>query len=105
MALLVLLWPLFLQLLMLKLFNTKEVLFLDDNNKKAVINTLINDLNSKNNEVKRTAIRILSEIKDKKVYETFLELIHDDDWLIRYNLIKALSKFDFETEEFKELLD
>ena len=77
---------------------------LDDNNKKAVINTLINDLNSKNNEVKRTAIRILSEIKDKKVYETFLELIHDDDWLIRYNLIKALSKFDFETEEFKELL-
>jgi len=77
---------------------------LDDNDKKAVINTLINDLNSKNNEVKRTAIRILSEIKDKKVYETFLELVHDDDWLIRYNLIKALSKFDFETEEFKELL-
>ena len=77
---------------------------LDDNNKKAVINTLIKDLNSKNNDVKRTAIRILSEIKDKKVYETFLELIHDEDWLIRYNLIKALSKFDFETEEFKELL-
>jgi chromosome segregation ATPase len=77
---------------------------LDDNNKKAVINTLINDLNSKNNEVKRTAIRILSEIRDKKVYETFLELIHDEDWIIRYNLIKALSKFNFKTEEFKELL-
>ncbi|MBY8991232.1 MAG: HEAT repeat domain-containing protein [Candidatus Lokiarchaeota archaeon] len=77
---------------------------LDEDNKKAVINTLINDLNSKNNEVKRTAIRILSEIKDKKVYETFIELVHDEDWLIRYNLIKALSKFDFETEEFKELL-
>jgi chromosome segregation ATPase len=77
---------------------------LDDNNKEAVINTLINDLNSKNGEVKRTAIRILSEIKDKKVYETFLELIHDEDWLIRYNLIKALSKFDSETEEFKDLL-
>jgi len=77
---------------------------LDDNNKKAVINTLIKDLNSKNNEIKRSAIKILSEIKDKKVYDAFLELIHDDDWLIRYNLIKALNKFDFESEEFKELL-
>ncbi len=77
---------------------------LDDNNKKGVINTLIKDLNSKNNEIKRSAIKILSEIKDKKVYDAFLELIHDDDWLIRYNLIKALSKFDFESEEFKELL-
>ena len=77
---------------------------LDDNNKKSVINTLIKDLNSKNNEIKRSAIKILSEIKDKKVYDAFLKLIHDEDWLIRYNLIKALSKFDFESEEFKELL-
>ena len=77
---------------------------LDDKNKKSVINTLIKDLNSKNNEIKRSAIKILSEIKDKKVYDAFLKLIHDEDWLIRYNLIKALSKFDFESEEFKELL-
>jgi chromosome segregation ATPase len=77
---------------------------MSDNNKKAIINTLINDLNSKNNEIKRNAIKILSEIKDKKVYDAFLELINDDDWLIRYNLIKALSKFDFESEEFKKLL-
>ncbi|MFX0083916.1 MAG: HEAT repeat domain-containing protein [Candidatus Hodarchaeota archaeon] len=77
---------------------------MSDNNKKVIINTLIKDLNSKNNEIKRCAIKILSEIKDKKVYDAFLELIHDDDWLIRYNLIKALSKFDFESEEFKKLL-
>ncbi|MFX1426431.1 MAG: HEAT repeat domain-containing protein, partial [Promethearchaeota archaeon] len=77
---------------------------LDDNNKEIVINTLINDLGSNNNDIKRNAIRILSEIKDKKIYQAFLKLIHDEDWLIRYNLIKALSKFDFETEEFKELL-
>lgn len=77
---------------------------LDDPNKEIVINTLINDLNSNNNDIKRNAIRILSEIKDKKVYETFLELIHDEDWLTRYNLIKALRKFNFETEEFKDLL-
>ncbi|MHA2394049.1 MAG: HEAT repeat domain-containing protein [Promethearchaeota archaeon] len=77
---------------------------LDDNNKKALIDTLINDLNSKNNEVKRTAIRILSEIKDKRVRDAFFDLIHDKDWLIRYNLIKALRRFNFEAEEFKELL-
>ncbi|MFX1277914.1 MAG: HEAT repeat domain-containing protein [Promethearchaeota archaeon] len=77
---------------------------LDDSNKEIVINTLINDLNSNNNDIKINAIRILSEIKDKKVYETFLKLIHDEDWLTRYNLIKALRKFNFETEEFKDLL-
>jgi len=77
---------------------------LDDNNKESVINTLIKDLNSKNNEIKRSAIKILSEIKDKKVYDAFLKLIHDEDWLIRFILIKALSKFGFESEGFKELL-
>ncbi|MFX1323855.1 MAG: HEAT repeat domain-containing protein [Promethearchaeota archaeon] len=77
---------------------------LDDTNKKIVIDTLINDLNSSKNEVKRIAIRILSEIKDKRVYEAFFDLIHDKDWLVRYNLIKALRKFDFEAKEFKELL-
>jgi len=77
---------------------------LDDNNKKNVINSLIKDLNNKNNQIRRSAIKLLSEIKDKRVYDTFLELIHDEDWLIRYNLIKALRKFDFESEEFKMLL-
>ncbi|MFX1344552.1 MAG: HEAT repeat domain-containing protein [Promethearchaeota archaeon] len=77
---------------------------LDDNEKQVVINGLIKDLNNKNNQIRRTSIKLLSEIKDKRVYDTFLELIHDEDWLIRYNLIKALSKFDFESEEFRELL-
>jgi hypothetical protein len=77
---------------------------LDDNKKQAVINALIKDLNNQNNQIRRTSIKLLSEIKDKRVYDTFLELIHDEDWLIRYNLIKALRKFDFESKEFRELL-
>ncbi|MFX1374653.1 MAG: HEAT repeat domain-containing protein [Promethearchaeota archaeon] len=78
--------------------------FLDENNKNRVINALIKDLNNKNNDIRRSAIKLLSEIKDKKVYDTFFELIHDKDWLIRYNLIKALKKFNVESEEFKSLL-
>ena len=77
---------------------------LNDSSKQLVINTLIRYLNDPKTETKRIAIRILSEIKDKKVYEAFLDLVHDKDWLIRYNLIKALSKFDFEEGEFIELL-
>ncbi len=77
---------------------------LNDSSKQLVIDTLIRYLNDPKMETKRIAIRILSEIKDKKVYEAFLDLVHDKDWLIRYNLIKALSKFDFEEREFIELL-
>ena len=77
---------------------------LDDNKKQVIVNALIKDLNSQNNQIRRTSIKLLSEIRDKRVYDTFLQLIHDEDWLIRYNLIKALSKFDFESEEFSKLL-
>ncbi|MFX1490073.1 MAG: HEAT repeat domain-containing protein [Promethearchaeota archaeon] len=78
--------------------------FLDDANKTTIINTLIKDLNNPKNDIKRNALRILSAIKDKKVYDAFLDLVHDDDWLIRYNLIKALRNSDFEPEDFKDLL-
>jgi chromosome segregation ATPase len=78
--------------------------FLDDTNKTTIINTLIKDLNNPKNDIKRNALRILSAIKDKKVYDAFLELVHDEDWLIRYNLIKALRNFDFEPDDFKDLL-
>ncbi len=77
---------------------------LDDNKKQVIVNALIKDLNSQNNQIRRTSIKLLSEIRDKRVYDTFLQLIHDEDWLIRYNLIKALSKFNFESEEFRKLL-
>ncbi|MHA1915817.1 MAG: HEAT repeat domain-containing protein, partial [Promethearchaeota archaeon] len=82
----------------------KMYYLIDDSKKQLVIDILIRYLNDPKLETKRIAIKILSEIKDKKVYEAFFNLVHHKDWLIRYNLIKALSKFNFEEEEFKELL-
>jgi len=77
---------------------------LDETNKDNVIEFLIKNLSSQNNEIKRNVIEILSEIKDKRVYDAFLKLIHDKDWLIRYNSIKAICKFEEKGEELKNLL-
>jgi chromosome segregation ATPase len=85
------------------LFNRMYRL-LDDENKNKVIDCLIQDLKSKNSETKSNAIKILSQIKNDKIYDAFLEIIDDQDWIVRYNLIKALNKFERKTDEFKVLL-
>ena len=85
------------------LFNRMYRL-LDEDNKNKVIDFLIQDLKSNNNETKRNAIKIFSQINDKKVYDAFLEIIDDKDWLVRYNLIKALNQFENKSNEFKGLL-
>ena len=84
---------------------TRMYTLLDDTKKNSVINSLIKDLNSNNYEIKRAALKILSVIKDKRVYDAFLNLVHDEDWLIRYNTIKALNQFDLAGDGFKELLE
>ncbi|MFX1568484.1 MAG: HEAT repeat domain-containing protein [Promethearchaeota archaeon] len=87
----------------LSLFSRMYYLF-DDNNKKAVIELLIDDLKSEDSEIKRNAIKVLSHIRLNKVYNALLELIDDKDWIVRYNVIKALSKFEKKNEEFVTLL-
>ncbi|MFW9900757.1 MAG: HEAT repeat domain-containing protein [Candidatus Thorarchaeota archaeon] len=87
----------------LSLFSRMYYLF-DDNNKKAVINLLIQDLKSEKIEIKRNAIKVLSHIRSKKVYDALFELIDDKDWIVRYNIIKALSKFEKKSEKFTSLL-
>jgi hypothetical protein len=77
---------------------------LDDIDKRAIINALIKDLDTRNNDVKRAILKILGEIRHEKVYEAFLDLLHDEDWVIRYNVIKALTKFGFDDKTFKDLL-
>ncbi|MFX1374386.1 MAG: HEAT repeat domain-containing protein [Promethearchaeota archaeon] len=77
---------------------------LDNNKKLKVINSLIEDLQSKNNEIKRNAIRILSVIKHNSVYSAFIEMLNDQDWLVRYSIIKALSKFETKNEELQPIL-
>jgi chromosome segregation ATPase len=85
------------------LFNRMYRL-LDDENKNKVIDCLISDLKSKNSETKSNAIKILSQIKNDKIYNAFIKIIDDQDWIVRYNLIKALDKFERKTDEFKNLL-
>jgi chromosome segregation ATPase len=85
------------------LFNRMYRL-LDNENKNKVIDCLISDLKSKNSETKSNAIKILSQIKNDKIYDAFMEIIDDQDWIVRYNLVKALNKFEKKTDEFKNLL-
>jgi len=77
---------------------------LDDIDKKAVINSLIKDLDNRNHDVKRVVLKILSGIRDEKVYEAFFDLLHDEDWVIRYKAIKTLTNFGFDNKGFKDLL-
>ncbi|MFX1554239.1 MAG: HEAT repeat domain-containing protein, partial [Promethearchaeota archaeon] len=76
---------------------------LDEDKKIKIVDSLIQDLQSNNNETKRNAIRILSVIKNNKVYDAFLRMLDDKDWLVRYSIIKALSKYEKKTDELKPL--
>jgi chromosome segregation ATPase len=78
---------------------------LNDTDKRATINSLIKDLDTRNNDVKRAVLKILCEIREEEVYDAFLDLLNDEDWVIRYNVIKALSNFGFDSIIFKELLE
>ena len=77
---------------------------LDDFKKEKVINYLILDLKSANYQIKRNAIKILSVLKNQRIYDTFLEMVNDNDWIVRYSIIKALSKFEDKDDELKLLL-
>ncbi|MHA2281451.1 MAG: HEAT repeat domain-containing protein [Promethearchaeota archaeon] len=72
--------------------------------KKAIIDILIKDLSHRNNDIKRAVLKILCEMRDEKVYDAFLGLLHDEDWVIRYKVIKALTNFGFDDEVFKDSL-
>ena len=77
---------------------------LNERQKKFVRSILLEDLNSDYREVKREAIKILSQIKDIEIYEAFTEMIHDKDWIVRLYVIKALSKFENKHEELIDLM-
>ncbi|MFW9880883.1 MAG: HEAT repeat domain-containing protein, partial [Candidatus Thorarchaeota archaeon] len=77
---------------------------LDNKQKLKVVNSLIQDLKNNNTEVKRNAIRILSILKNDTVYNAFLGMLNDKDWLVRYSAIKALSRFEKKSEELRPIL-
>ncbi len=78
------------------LLNTKQ--------KRIVKNILIQDLTSNYVEVKRDTIKMLSQIKDIEIYDAFIDMIHDKDWIIRLYVIKALSTFENKQEELIDLM-
>ncbi len=82
----------------LSLFNRIYNL-LNTQQKRIVKNILILDLTSDYLEVKRDTIKMLSQIKDIEIYNAFIDMIHDKDWIIRLYIIKALSTFENKQEE------
>lgn len=91
------------KLIPLSLFN--RIYNLLDNRQKGIVkNILIKDLKSEYNEVKINAVKILSQIKDAKIYDAFLEMIHDKNWMVRLYIIKALSKFESKYDELIDLM-
>ena len=77
---------------------------LNEQQKNFVRDILLDDLNSDYREVKRDAIKILSQIKDIEIYEAFTEMVHDKDWIVRLYVIKALSQFENKHEELIDLM-
>jgi chromosome segregation ATPase len=85
-------------------FYSRIYNLLNDQQKKTVQNILIQDLKSEFSEVKRNAIKILSQIKAPRIYDAFSEMIHDKDWIIRLYIVKALSKFKNKRDELIHLM-
>ena len=77
---------------------------LNERQKNLVRDILLDDLNSDYRDVKRDAIKILSQIKDIEIYKAFTEMVHDKDWIVRLYVIKALSKFENKHEELIDLM-
>ena len=76
---------------------------LDTENKEKVISSLIQDLkNHENFEIKRNAMSILCHINSEKVNNAFANLIYDDNWLVRFYLVKIVS--NTRNPELKKLL-
>ena len=87
----------------LSLFNRIYNL-LNTQQKRIVKNILIQDLNSDYLEVKRDTIKMLSQIKDIEIFDAFIDMINDKDWIIRLYIIKALSTFENQQEELIDLM-
>jgi len=87
----------------LSLFNRIYNL-LNTQQKRIVKNILILDLASDYLEVKRDTIKMLSQIKDIEIYNAFIDMIHDKDWIIRLYIIKALSTFENKQDELIVLM-
>ena len=64
---------------------------------------MINDIKSnKSYDIKKNAMNILSTMKDDRIFKLFSELVRDQNWMIRFHLVKILDKLS--SEDYKDLL-
>ena len=68
---------------------------LSEDYKNLILNQLIDDLKSNNRDSRTYAIKILSAIKGKKIFNELKELVNDDDWIVKLYLIRALNNFEY----------
>ena len=78
---------------------------LSDDYQMLIVDQLIEDLKSTNRDSRTYAIKILSAIKDPKIFDELKGLVEDDDWIVKLYLIKALGNFKYsETTEVLKIL-
>lgn len=58
-----------------------------------------------NNKARRNAIRMVSETGDRKFRKIFIELLEDQDWLVRGHAFLGLKKVDSNYSEISEVLN
>ena len=73
-------------------FRMYKLLHEDD--KATIVNQLIDDLSSGIRDIRTYAIKILSVIKGKHVFEVLKDLVDDNDWIVKLYLIKAFRNFN-----------
>ncbi|MFX1266851.1 MAG: HEAT repeat domain-containing protein [Promethearchaeota archaeon] len=83
--------------LFMKMFN-----LLEENAQNQILELLFKNLNDNMRMRRITAIKLLSMIRNPKIFNIFKEMIRDNDWIIKMYLVKALTKF--KNSEVKEVL-
>ena len=83
--------------LFMKMFN-----LLEEQAQNQILELLFKNLNDNLRMRRITAIKLLSMIRTPKIFNTFKEMIKDNDWIIKLYLIKALIRFN--SPEVKEVL-
>ncbi len=79
------------------------ITLLQERDKKTIMLRLFRDLKTKDFDVRRFIIKILSKIKTPEVYKELVDNLKDPNWLIRLSILHAIKNFD--NKEIKSVLE
>ena len=68
------------------------------------INKYINDLSSKETEIRRRAVERLGELRTEECIEPLLKALGDEDWRVRKTAVPALLNFEHNDKIFIGLI-